>query len=494
MLTYFSLQTLLTIYNLHQTKDIMSTPSWTANLATSLGAQESGLKLVLGQLAGYPLLLLYRRHLASKDTNTQHLYFFLSGLILAHWVIGEGVTHSLYSILATYIILLVSGGTLASVVVSFVLNMTYLLAGYWYMAGDNYDISWTMPQCVLCLRLIGLTWDVYDGARQIKDPNSISKDQAKSALSTSPNILEMLSHSFFIGGYFVGPQFSLAKYRQFVSPQYQASLPSSPVQFGLKRLAISICYMTAHVLGSSYLPELWPTTEHYTSTPYLLRLVLLPIWCKLILAKYLSMWLMAEGVCVVSGLSFAGVEDTPEGPKPDWTGCANVKLRRLESATKFGHYIEAFNINTNSWVMNYVYKRLRFLNNKYISQASALVFLAVWHGWHSGYYLTFFNEFIVVNFEREFTIIWSSSSKVARWKDHPAYQTITTILGWSYVLFFLPHCFLPFPLLSATRYIPAYISLFFIQYLFFLGWLAWGKLARAWLMSENTNTKGRKTE
>merc|ERR1719508_200692 len=96
--------------------------------------------------------------------------------------------------------------------------MTYLLAGYWYMAGDNYDISWTMPQCVLCLRLIGLTWDVYDGARQIKDPNSISKDQAKSALSTSPNILEMLSHSFFIGGYFVGPQFSLAKYRQFVPP------------------------------------------------------------------------------------------------------------------------------------------------------------------------------------------------------------------------------------------------------------------------------------
>ena len=36
-------------------------------------------RLVLGQLAGYPLLLLYRKHLANKDTNTQHLYFFLSG-------------------------------------------------------------------------------------------------------------------------------------------------------------------------------------------------------------------------------------------------------------------------------------------------------------------------------------------------------------------------------------------------------------------------------
>merc|ERR1712013_878777 len=83
--------------------------------------------------------------------------------------------------------------------------MTYLMAGYWYMAGETYDISWTMPQCVLCLRLIGLTWDVYDGTRQKDSPDSLSTDQAKTALSTSPNILEMLSHSFFIGGYFVGP-------------------------------------------------------------------------------------------------------------------------------------------------------------------------------------------------------------------------------------------------------------------------------------------------
>jgi len=472
----------------------MASSTWTYNLASSLGAEESGLKLVLGQLAGYPLVLFYRRFLAYRDSNTQHLYFFLSGLMLAYWVIGEGVTHSLYSILATYITLLVMGGTSYSVVLSLVFNMTYLMAGYWYMAGETYDISWTMPQCVLCLRLIGLTWDVYDGARQKDNPDSLSKDQAKTALSTSPNILEMLSHSFFIGGYFVGPQFSLAKYRQFVSPEYQASLPSSPVNFGLKRLAISICYMTAHVLGSSYLPELWPTTQSFNSTPLMGKLLLMPIWCKLILAKYLSMWLMAEGVCVVSGLSFSGLDTTGDTPVPDWTGCANVKLRRLESATKFGHYIEAFNINTNSWVMNYVYKRLRFLNNKYISQVSALVFLAVWHGWHSGYYVTFFNEFIVVNFEREFSIIWKTSVKVARWKEHPMYQTITTILGWIYVHFFLPHCFLPFPLLAATRYMPAYTSTFFIQYTFFLGWLVWGRLVKAVLLSENVKSKEKKEE
>ena len=115
-----------------------------------------------------------------------------------------------------------------------------------------------------------------------------------------------------------------------------------------------------------------------------------------------------------------------------------------------------------------------------------LVFLAVWHGWYSGYYITFFNESIVVNFEREFSSIWSKSCKVARWKDHPTYDTITGIIGWSYVHFFLPHCFLPFPLLTANRYLPVYTSLFYIQYLFFLGWLGWGKVWKGWLLSENT--------
>ena len=88
-----------------------------------------------------------------------------------------------------------------------------------------------------------------------------------------------------------------------------------------------------------------------------------------------------------------------------------------------------------------------------------------------------------------------------RWKEHPAYNTMTVVIGWYYCHFFLPHCFLPFPLLFASNYIPAYTNLLFIevkspcqvlnifkiifQYLFFLGWPLWGKLLKKWLLSEN---------
>ena len=50
-----------------------------------------------------------------------------------------------------------------------------------------------------------------------------------------------------------------------------------------------------------------------------------------------------------------------------------------------------------------------------------------------------------------------------RWKSHPAYSTMTAVLGWTYCHFFLPHSFLPFPLLFASNYLPAYANLFFIE-------------------------------
>ena len=59
-------------------------------------------------------------------------------------------------------------------------------------------------------------------------------------------------------------------------------------------------------------------------------------------------------------------DETEVSAEPDWKGCANVRLRTLESATWFHHYVAAFNINTNQWCMNYIFKRLKFLNNRMV--------------------------------------------------------------------------------------------------------------------------------
>lgn len=58
-------------------------------------------------------------------------------------------------------------------------------------------------------------------------------------------------------------------------------------------------------------------------------------------------------------------------------------------------------MNTNHWCAEYIYKRLKFLGSRFASQFFTLAFLAVWHGFHSGYYVCFFNEFMIMFFEKD---------------------------------------------------------------------------------------------
>jgi len=318
-------------------------------------------------------------------------------------------------------------------------------------------------------------------------PETLSKDQQKTALEEIPSLIQMLSHNFFIGGYFIGPQIQMKKFQQCINQEYQDALPGSPFDYGFKRLGLGFCYLVFHLVGAMFLYSDWTASDDFINSCFLTKILLMPFWCKITLSKYLSMWLMAEGVCVISGLSFNGVND--KTGKIDWKGCANVKIGRLETSTKFGHVIESFNINTNNWVATYIYKRLKFLGSRTISQVVTLLFLAVWHGFHSGYYLVFFNEFLSIKVEREFLSIWSKSAKVERWSSSPMGSRIISMLGMAYVFFFLPHCLLPFVLLTYNKFVPAYMSMYGCLYIIYFSWPLWKGMVKKFLFDENVIVK-----
>merc|ERR1711994_366816 len=151
----------------------------------------------------------------------------------------------------------------------------------------------------------------------------------------------------------------------------------------------------------------------------------------------------------------------------------HVALRLFESCTTFGQLIQAFNINTNAWCMTYIYKRCRFLNNQMMSQGITLAFLAIWHGFHSGYYLTFFYEFLVMSFEKEFFWMVDNSPIMKEMSKYTAFQIATKVLGKFYLLFFLPHCFMPFALLKHAIYLPVLWSTRAMVLVFFGTWPIW---------------------
>ncbi|XP_078394257.1 lysophospholipid acyltransferase 5 [Cetorhinus maximus] len=84
---------------------------------------------------------------------------------MAYFNFGYQMLHSVVCVLFQFLVLRLIGRTLTGIAATFLFQMVYLLAGYYYTATDQYDIKWTMPHCVLTLKLIGLSLDYYDGGK-----------------------------------------------------------------------------------------------------------------------------------------------------------------------------------------------------------------------------------------------------------------------------------------------------------------------------------------
>lgn len=84
-------------------------------------------------------------------------------------------------------------------------------------ATENYDITWTMPHCVLTLRLIGLSFDIADATIPAEKQ---SKDMKRLCIKEKPGLLEIATYTFFPSTYLVGPQFPLERLRRYLNHEF----------------------------------------------------------------------------------------------------------------------------------------------------------------------------------------------------------------------------------------------------------------------------------
>lgn len=140
----------------------------------------------------------------------------------------------------------------------------------------------------------------------------------------------------------------------------------------------------------------------------------------------------------------------------------------FENCSRFQDYISSFNINTNHWVAEYVFKRLKFLNNRHISHGATLLFLAVWHGFHSGYYMCFFMEFIVMNFEKEIETILKRNESFMRFCSTTPINWICFVLLKIYTIVGMGWSLTPFVLFDVEKWWYIFRTVRMFGFIFFV--------------------------
>lgn len=231
----------------------------------------------------------------SQAKLLNHVYIISCGLAILFFNYGTDTYHTLLAIAVSCGLINTLRGT-ALVTATFAFHMGYLLIGYAFTGTDTYDIKWTMPHCVLVLRLIGLSFDVSDGQRPVAE---LSTENKKSALARVPGVLEVFAFALFPASLLVGPQFPFRRYESFLNKEWQQHEGSW--EAGLRRGAIGVAYLLMNQVGAAMIPDEYLLSDAYAGRSLLYKWIILGLWGKITLYKYISCWLLAEGVCTCFG-------------------------------------------------------------------------------------------------------------------------------------------------------------------------------------------------
>ncbi len=269
-------------------------------------------------------------------------------------------------------------------------------------ANSPRSVDITGAQMVLVMKLSAFCWNVADGLLPAADLSDFQKDRR---LTELPSLVDYAGFVFFFPSLLVGPAFDFAEYRRWLDTSMfdvpadvdpakkpptrrKRKIPRSGTPAVVK-LVTSLVWIFAFLQLSSHFNYSVLLKDSYMDYGFLRRLFILHMVGFTARTKYYGVWTLSEGACILAGLGYNGVD--PATGKVSWDRLQNINPWGVEFAQNTRGYLEAWNINTNKWLRNYIYLRVTPRGKKPGFRASLATFTtsAFWHGFYPGYYLAF---------------------------------------------------------------------------------------------------------
>ncbi|THH14871.1 hypothetical protein EW146_g5521 [Bondarzewia mesenterica] len=397
-------------------------------LAASVGASVDQVKLIACLLVSYPLGSLFIR-IPSSRPALKHLFNLSIAFFYFIPVLNLRVAflQLLGDVLATYFVTAnVKGSHMPWIVFTFgetfMTFLSHVIRAMFAMGYETFDV--TGPQMVLIMKLTTFAWNVYDGRRPAEVNNlllifsilptnghgqDLDRWQLQMKVSKFPSLLEFLGYAFYFPGVLVGPYLEYAAYSSLIDETLFKSYESNAtddsrgnsvpqhrkraIPDGRKRVAYRKGLWGLLYLGlfMAFSPSFYfgiTITDWFAKQGLLYRIIYLQFCGFIERAKYYGIWILTEGASILTGLGFTGYG--PSG-KSLWEGAANVNVRLIEFPPNFKVLLDSWNMKTNVWLRECMYKRVTPKGKKPGFKSSMITFAtsAFWHGVAGGYYLTF---------------------------------------------------------------------------------------------------------
>lgn len=371
--------------------------------AHTIGLDEANFKVLFCTVLSFPFSVIFKR-LPDSNYTLKNVYiigvaaFYVFGILN----LGRGLFTLLYLSLGCYFITRYLRTALMPWV-NFLFLMLHLFYSHihtqFFAVYDPTVIDITGAQMVLVMKLTSFGWSVHDA----KQPADLLTPYARSrAIRKHPNLLPYLGYVFFYASLLTGPAFDYSDYDKFIHSTLFDDVPSDkrPGK-GKRRIPKSGRVAAKKVLQGVLWAAVFFKLPEYVSLDYVtlgqfyanhgLVYRIFYFWV-LGLAhrlKYYTIWLIAEGACILCGIGYNGYDAETDSFR--WNRVQNIDPWAFETGQNVHTCLEAWNMNTNKWLKNYVYLRVAKKGKKPGFKSTLFTFAtsAFWHGTNPGYYLTF---------------------------------------------------------------------------------------------------------
>ncbi|CUM64047.1 uncharacterized protein PRCAT00001635001 [Priceomyces carsonii] len=374
-----------------------------SSLLASTGIDECNLKIVICALLSFPFNGIFKR-LPDQNYTLKHIYILgvSSIFIFVILQLGSGLRTLLISSIGCYFITRYLT-TPYMPWVNFLFLMTHLFHNHinaqFFNEYDPTKVDILGAQMVMVMKLSGFGWNVYD-ARQPKD--SLTPYARSRMVKKHPNILPFLSYVFYYASLLTGPAFDYADYDKFIHATLFDDVPESkrPGK-GKRKIPRSFIVSMKKTFQGFFWAILLIQSPKYVNVEYVLdgrlyaeHYFTYRIFYYWVLGfsyrlKYYTIWLIAEGACILGGIGYNGYDAETDSFR--WNAVQNIDPYAFETGQNVHVCLEAWNMNTNKWLKNYVYMRVAKPGKKPGFKSTLFTFTtsAIWHGTRPGYYMVF---------------------------------------------------------------------------------------------------------
>ncbi|XP_026725019.1 lysophospholipid acyltransferase 1 [Trichoplusia ni] len=370
-------------------------------LSSRIGLPLDLVNFLIAQVAALCLARLFRKPLRFASPEFRHSVCLVIGLTMGYFCFGRQAIHLSVLPMLTYTLLKsVPHRIMGNVILA--ASMIYLsclhLHRQIYHTAD-YTLDITGPLMVITQRVTSLAYSLQDnltGKASSSKCTSNSVDRELSKLEKIPSPLEYFAFTLAFQTLMCGPVVFYSDYIKFIEgarvdedEKTTSAKEPSPRRAVLYKvagsLAAALLYLTlAKKYPLTVLEELTdPASEVSRSWSALYLLWYAYLSTLVVRCKYYHAWLLSEAICNNCGMGFNGYD---KDGTPKWDKMSNIDIFGFEFAQNFRLAVASWNKNTNAWLRDVAYER----GGAAWRTSRVYALSAVWHGFHPGYYLTFF--------------------------------------------------------------------------------------------------------